>query len=138
LIIDSSALIAIMFNEPKWQELRNAIEDSDVALIPAPVLTEIRLVVSGRGRAQSAGVEKLIQTLLDKGANVVAFEHRHAEITNGARERFGKGNGRGGQLNFGDLLVYAVAKDRDEPLLCTGRDFATTDLTLHPASRLEP
>ncbi len=83
-------------------------------------------------------VDELVAMLLSAGAEIAPFTHRHAEITRTARERYGKGNGSGGLLNFGDLMVYAIAKDRREPLLCTGRDFASTDLELHPASRMDP
>ena len=80
----------------------------------------------------------LIATLIDNGAEIAAFEHRHADITATARDLYGKGNGIGGKLNFGDLMVYAIAKDSGQPLLCTGSDFASTDLVLHPASRIDP
>ncbi|MFM2100151.1 MAG: hypothetical protein RLZZ366_1690 [Pseudomonadota bacterium] len=136
MIIDSSALIAILFNEPGWQHLREAIENETSSAIPAPALTETRLVIAGRGQNYAAATERLIAALLKKGVTVVPFEHRHADITAIARDRYGKGNGRGGLLNFGDLMVYAVAKDRGEPLLCTGRDFASTDLEIHPQSRV--
>lgn len=80
--------------------------------------------------------EELVNSLLTKGMKIASFEHRHTIITAVARERFGRGNGKGGLLNFGDLMVYAIAKDRGEELLCTGRDFSSTDLKIHPASRL--
>lgn len=82
--------------------------------------------------------EEIVANLVADGASIVAFEPRHAEITAAARQRYGKGNGRGGLLNFGDLMVYAIAKDRNLPLLCTGNDFASTDLIIHPASRIDP
>ena len=107
-------------------------------MVPATALTELQLVTQARKDRVSVAARELIAELLATGLEIVAFEQRHAEITAIARERFGKGNGRGGMLNFGDLMVYAIAKDRGEPVLCTGNDFATTDLVLHPASRLEP
>ena len=137
MIIDSSALIAIFFDEPGWQNLRTAIDRENIASIPAPALTETRLVLSGRGEDYALAAENLIATLIEKGVTIASFEHLHADITGMARTRYGKGNGRGGLLNFGDLMVYAVAKERGEPLLCTGRDFASTDLEIHPASRLD-
>ncbi len=80
----------------------------------------------------------LVAELLGSGTIIAPFEHRHADITAIARAAYGKGNGRGGPLNFGDLMVYAIAKERNLPLLCTGNDFASTDLIIHPASRLDP
>jgi ribonuclease VapC len=138
LIIDSSALIAVIFQEQGWAGLRDAMYDAQIASIPAPAVTETRLVIAGRRPEHLAGAEALFDVLIAKGIDIVAFEKRHADMTAAAREQYGKGNGRGGTLNFGDLLVYAVAKDRGEPLLCTGRDFAATDLIIHPASRLDP
>jgi ribonuclease VapC len=136
LIIDSSALVAIILGEPHSIELRDAIFGAPEAQLPATAMTEIQLVIGGKGRSYLAAAEALFELLFAKGVTVVPFEHRHADITTIARERYGKGNGRGGLLNFGDLMVYAVAKDRGEPLLCTGRDFASTDLEIHPASRV--
>lgn len=137
MIIDSSALVAIILDEPGCSNLRAAIERAHSALLPATAMTEIQLVIGGRGQAHLAAANALFDLLLAKGVGVAAYEHRHAEITATAREQFGKGNGTGGLLNFGDLMVYAIAKDRDQPLLCTGRDFASTDLVLHPASRID-
>ena len=137
MIVDTSALVAISIGEDGWRSLRLAIASSR-CVVPATALTELQLVTQARKDRVSVAARELIAELLATGLEIVAFEQRHAEITAIARERFGKGNGRGGMLNFGDLMVYAIAKDRGEPILCTGNDFATTDLVLHPASRLEP
>lgn len=136
MIVDSSALIAIALAEDGWQQLRDALFGSGCT-IPAPVLTEVQLAIPYRSSAFRVAASSLLSHLLSAGAEVAAFERRHAEITVSARARFGRGNGRGGLLNFGDLMVYAVAKERREPLLCTGRDFASTDIAIHPASRLD-
>lgn len=138
MIIDSSAIIAITFGESGWETLLDAIEQSAQVHIPAPVITETRLVLGGRGREYLAAAEKLLMTLRERGALVLSFDQDHAELTGPARDRFGKGNSRGGLLNFGDLMVYAIAKKRGEPVLCTGRDFVSTDIDVHPASRLDP
>jgi ribonuclease VapC len=137
LIVDSSAIIAILLGEQGWQVLRSAIFGSPRA-IPAPVLTELRLVVPRHGQAVVDAAEALIAELSTSETEFAAFDKRHADLTAAARTQYGKGNGKGGLLNFGDLMVYSIAKQRGEPLLCTGRDFASTDLEIHPASRLEP
>ena len=137
MIIDTSALMAIILGEPGWETLRAALTDGPCC-IPACVLTELQLVSSGGGENDVRVAEALLETLHAEGMKVASFEFRHAILTNTARVRYGKGNGTGGKLNFGDLMVYAIAKDRGEPLLCTGRDFASTDLVLHPASRIDP
>jgi ribonuclease VapC len=137
LIIDSSALVAIILGEPHSIELRDAIFGAPEAQLPATAITEIQLVIGGRGRSYLVAAEALFELLFAKGVEVAPFERRHAAITAVAREQYGKGNAKGGLLNFGDLMVYAVAKDRGEALLCTGRDFASTDIEIHPASRLD-
>lgn len=137
MIVDTSALVAIATGEPGWEKLRNAIDGLRSA-IPAPVLTEFHIVTTGRNLLYPGVGEALIGELVSDGVDIIAFDHRHADITAAARDRYGRDNGRGGLLNFGDLMVYAVAKQRGEPVLCTGRDFAATDLDIHPASRLSP
>lgn len=137
MIVDTSALVAIVLGEPGWELLRKALNDKPL-IVPAPALTELHLVTAGRSEEDWQVAQALIDSLLRDGLQVAPFEKRHADITGAARGAYGRGNGRGGLLNFGDLMVYAVAKQRGEPLLCTGRDFASTDLAIHPASRLDP
>lgn len=136
MIVDTSALVAVVCCEEGWEHIRDAMLTSPVT-IPAPVLTELWLVLNGRHPGFVSIGENLILDLATEGGEIANFGQGHADITAVARNRFGKGNGKGGTLNFGDLMVYAVAKDRGEPLLCTGRDFASTDLEIHPASRLD-
>lgn len=135
MIVDTSALIAVTVGEPEWEALQAALLEPS-ASIPAPVLTELALVTGAKSPAIRDAARGLVDTLILKGCEIAAFDHRHAEIARTARDRYGRANGRGGLLNFGDLMVYAIAKQRGEPVLCTGRDFASTDLDIHPASRL--
>lgn len=135
MIVDTSALVAVAQGEDGWDMLRIALLDYP-CMIPAPAITELALVVGLRDGPLRTAAFGLLDELLAHNARVVPFTERHAEISRAARERYGRANGRGGLLNFGDLMVYAIAKDRGEPLLCTGRDFASTDLAIHPASRL--
>jgi ribonuclease VapC len=137
LIVDTSVLIAIIHGEHDAHSLNRAMADAQI-VIPAPVITELHLVAQRGGPARIADADDLIASLTEHGAEIAAFEQRHATITATARDLYGKGNGQGGLLNFGDLMVYAIAKDRGMPLLCTGSDFASTDLVLHPASRPTP
>lgn len=135
--MDTSAIAAIALGEEGWSELTEALWGSQPN-VPAPVLTELQLALAKRGSDIVAGAAAIVERLIARGAQILPFDHRHAKLTATARERYGKGNGRGGMLNFGDLMVYAIAKDRGEPLLFTGLDFASTDLNIHPASRLDP
>lgn len=136
LIVDSSAVVAAILSEPHWETLLAAISTSR-CIIPAPVLTELQLTTPRHGAAVVLAMRSIVSQVLDKGGQIAAFEQRHAEITAFARDLYGRGNGRGGKLNFGDLMVYAIAKDIGQPLLCTGSDFSTTDLIIHPASRTD-
>jgi ribonuclease VapC len=135
LIIDTSALVAIVLAEPHWTSLRDAVT-TNACVIPAPVLTEVQLTTPKHGSGIVAAARALITEIVQQGGVIAAFGQPHADITATARDLYGKGNGKGGRLNFGDLMVYAIAKERGMPLLCTGEDFASTDLVLHPASRL--
>lgn len=137
MIVDTSALVAIAMGEWEWETLLTAVS-TNPTIVPAPVMTELELVLARRGPIALAAGAGLIDRMTKNGLVVVPFDQAHANITVTARELYGKGNGHGGLLNFGDLMVYAVAKSRGEPLLCTGRDFASTDLEIHPASRPSP
>ena len=137
MIVDTSVLMAIALVEPDWERLLRAL-GAPAAVLPAPVLTECQLVSAGRGPVVAESASRLMDRLLATDIEVAPFDQRHAAITAVAREVHGKGNGTGGKLNFGDLMVYAVAKQRGEPILCTGREFASTDIDIHPASRLDP
>jgi ribonuclease VapC len=137
LIIDTSALMAIILAEPKANQLRDAILQTSIAVLPAPMITETWLVSGSFVDGRHALAQEFIAVLVDNGAEIAPFEQHHADITATARDLYGKGNGKGGMLNFGDLMVYAIAKHKGMPLLCTGKDFASTDLVLHPASRID-
>ena len=131
MIVDTSALVAIFKREPGYELLRDAI-GLEGGNLPAPALVEYTMVT---GTARFAEANLLMDTFRDQGLVTQRFTAEHAAIAAEANLRFGKGNGRGGVLNLLDLMVYAVAIDYGKPLLCTGKDFATTDIELHAASR---
>jgi ribonuclease VapC len=134
MIVDTSALIAVLLGEDGWEVLRDALETQSGAL-PAPAMAEFALVSYGKSAAIGRLGEQLLADLREGHLDVIPFEPRHAARIWEARARYGKGNGAGGLLNIVDLMVYAVATERDAPLLFTGRDFGTTDVRVHPASR---
>ena len=136
MIVDTSALAAIAFDEEGAASLLEAMIDEPASL-PAPALTEFERVASLRGPGFSAIASELIERLIAAGLDIIAYDRGHTQFAAVANTRYGKGNRRGGQLNLFDLMVYAVAKERDEPLLFTGRDFTTTDIAVHPASRID-
>lgn len=134
MIVDTSALVAIAREEAGREGLRDALllEDSK---LPAPVLVEFARVTSGPGNVPRSDASLLIELIRSEGAEVLSFTGLDAEIAASANVRWGTGNGRGGPLNMLDLMVYAMAKRLDLPILCTGRDFTGTDARIHPASR---
>jgi ribonuclease VapC len=132
MIVDTSALVAILKREAGFERLLDAI-GLEGGGVPAPALVEFLMVAAGADLTTRGAM--LLDALREAGLVTIAFTAQHAATAGTARDRYGKGNGRGGRLNLLDLMVYAVAREQGEPLLCTGRDFASTDLQLHPASR---
>ena len=132
--VDTLALIAILTSEEGSDALLDAL-DTEPAFLPAPARVEFLRIAAG-GSLQLAGqAQQLLAEWEDGGLTTIPFDARHAEIASAAHAMYGSGNGQGGPLNLLDLMVYAVAKERGGPLLCTGKDFAATDLELHAASR---
>ncbi|EQA99764.1 hypothetical protein L288_18945 [Sphingobium quisquiliarum P25] len=134
MIIDTSALVAVLADEPESGPLLLAMAD-ERGSIPAPVCVEFLRVASGIRQRKRREAEELLARLERYGCEFAAFTWAQARIAIEAEPQYGSGNGNGGPLNLLDLMVYAVAKERGEPLLCTGKDFAATDLHLHEASR---
>jgi ribonuclease VapC len=136
VIVDTSALAAIAFAEPGADVLLDALLGQR-GLLPAPAQTEFQRVAALRGPGFADIAADLLATLERAGLEVIPYDRVHARIAADAHALYGKGNGAGGVLNLLDLMVYAVAKDRNLPVLCTGRDFISTDVAVHPASRTD-
>jgi ribonuclease VapC len=134
VIVDTSALVAVLYEEDHAAELRHAML-SQAASIPAPAVLEFLRVADLRSAGLGAIARDMLEDLVRNGTEIVPFDADHARIAAEANAQFGKGMGQGGKLNLLDLMVYAVAKHRGEPLLCTGKDFAASDALLHPACR---
>ncbi len=127
MIIDSSALVAVTFQEPGYQDLIAKLAAAPSAGIGAPTLTETGIVLASRlGRDPRDLLTRMLSAF---AVSEVPFGDEHWREAIGAYWRFGKGRHRA-QLNFGDCLTYAVAWLADEPLLCVGGDFTETDLDL--------
>lgn len=125
MILDSSALIAIVLREPGYEELVEKLRSANTLGIGAPSLTEAGMVLSTR-----LGIEP--QALLDRflrdfGIVSVAFGEPHWREALEAFRRFGKGR-HAASLNFGDCLSYAVARLAGHSLLFVGNDFSRTDI----------
>lgn len=126
IVIDTSALVAIVFDEPERATFIDIIQRSERALISTATALETRLVVHGR-RGPRAVV--LLDDLLRQPPFVlVAPDEAQALAAYSAFVAYGKGSGHPAALNFGDLFSYALAKVRNLPLLYKGNDFAQTDI----------
>ena len=125
MIIDTSAILAILFCEPDAGRYEDAIATAWPRRMSAVALLEAAMVVEGRGGAE-AGLE--LDVLLEKATvELVPVTSEHANSARRAWRRFGKGN-HPAALNFGDCFAYALAETTGEPLLYKGADFARTDI----------
>ncbi len=125
MIIDTSALLAILLGEPDAGRYEDAIAGAWPLRMSAIALLEAAMVVESRGGAK-AGHE--LDVLLEKAAvELVPVTSEHANAARHAWRRFGKGNHRAA-LNLGDCFAYALAKTTGEPLLFKGKDFTHTDI----------
>ncbi len=122
MAVDTSALMAILLDEPEANACDAALQADNNVLISAGTLAEA-LIVSLRSDVQSAMLD-----MVDRMAfEVVAVTHADALRVSQAYAQWGKGQHRAA-LNYGDCFAYATAKERACPLLYVGRDFAATDI----------
>jgi ribonuclease VapC len=125
VIVDSSALVAMLRAEPGADELGVALGRAGGGSVPAPVYLETCMVMAGRkGPDSRPEVDALLETF---GLRVLPFTEDHARGAVAAFLRYGKGRHATG-LNFGDCMAYAVARAEGAPLLFAGDDFAKTDV----------
>jgi ribonuclease VapC len=127
VILDSSAIVAILMAEPGCDELVEKVAAATGVGVGVPTLVEATLVLSARLRRDARGL--LARFLHEAGATAIPFDEPHQAVAVDAWLRFGKGR-HTASLNFGDCLAYATARVADQPLLCVGKDFARTDLDL--------
>lgn len=125
MILDSSAVVAVLRAEPEAPEFVRAIEASQSRRISAVSYVEAAIVIDG-------GKDPVASRRFDDFFRVsrIVIETvtpKQAEIARNAYRDFGKGRHKAG-LNFGDCFSYALAKEMDEPLLFKGNDFARTDV----------
>jgi ribonuclease VapC len=125
IVVDTSALIAILDKEPDAGRYAEAIAEADGPLISAPNLLELHIVMLNRHGARAAQiVDRLMQ---DAAFQIENFTAQHVELAREAYARYGKGRNAAG-LNYGDCFSYALAKATGLPLLFKGQDFSKTDL----------
>lgn len=126
MVIDTSALVAILSDEPERRAFNELIEAATATSISAANLLEARMVLFARSGDNA--VSALDAFVLKSGMAVMEVSPRMADIAFDAYRRFGKGTGHAAALNYGDCFSYALAKHLGAPLLFKGDDFSRTDV----------
>jgi ribonuclease VapC len=127
MVVDTSALVAILFAESTAERLMEAILAAPRPIVSAASLVEVGIVaIARRGEASERELNSLLRQFR---LQIIPVTADHAERALGAFRRFGKGRHPAG-LNYGDCFSYALASITGEPLLCVGDDFARTDLQI--------
>jgi ribonuclease VapC len=125
MVVDTSALLALLLDEPEAESFRAVVEEEPTRLVSAATLLETALVIEAR-KGEPGGRE--LDLLIHKADMVVVpVDAEQVSEARRAYRRFGKGRHAAG-LNFGDLFAYALARTSGEPLLFKGGDFSRTDV----------
>jgi ribonuclease VapC len=127
MIVDSSALIAILRDEPEALFCAMAIENAAQRRMSAANFLETAVVIDGS--RDPIACRRFDELIHEAGIVIEPVTEAQARIARGAYRDFGKGSGHPAQLNFGDCFAYALAMTTGEPLLFKGNDFIHTDIT---------
>lgn len=126
MIVDTSAIVAILQDEPTAPTCLEALAADSAPKMSAATAVELYAVADARGLpAQARRVDSLLEKL---GIEIVAFDPAQAALARNAYRDFGKGSGSPAKLNLGDCFAYALAAKTLEPLLFVGDDFTHTDI----------
>ncbi len=125
IVVDTSALIAILRAEPDAEVFIDALQASPRCVMAAP--TQFEMLMVALGRRSEEGQAAADALLVEYQIEIIGWTHAHADLAIEAFRKFGKGRHKAA-LNFGDCMAYALAKSLDAPLLYKGNDFALTDL----------
>jgi ribonuclease VapC len=130
IVVDSSAIIAILFKEPEGPACTRALREASGRLLSAANYVEAGTVMAGRlsgarGTKAIAVLDEFLDTLM---VDIVPVDDRLARAAIRARIEYGKGFGTRGGLNFGDCFAYALAREHSAPLLYVGDDFSRTGI----------
>lgn len=129
MVIDTSALIAILTREPSAERLAEAIDQDTRRLVSAATAVELSLVMMGRyGEAGDVQIDRLLTGIV---ATVVSVGEGQVSLARDAALRFGRGRHLAA-LNFGDCFSYALSVESGEALLFVGNDFTHTDVSVCP------
>jgi len=125
MILDTSAVIAILYREPEAPDFAQRIHDADVCRISVANYVELSMVI--QNQLGPEGMQQAEAFFRRAGVNIEPVTVDHGELARQAFLDFGKGRHKAG-LNFGDCFSYALAKATGEPLLFKGNDFSQTDI----------
>lgn len=128
MVVDTSALLAILQGEPERRAFIDAMQDADACRLSTATLVETAIVIEARYGAE--GARDLDVFLKRAGVELVPVDVEQAEIARRGFSRFGRGRHRA-SLNFGDCVAYALAISLGESLLFKGDDFRHTDVQPH-------
>jgi ribonuclease VapC len=126
IVVDSSALIAVLFEEPEKQAFQNIIDGDERCVLSAVNAHETACVL--RGRHGLVAVARFWQWLIDNEIEIVPFDEVQVRAAAIAFDRYGKGIDPRAQLNLADCAAYALARTMNCPLLFKGADFTQTDV----------
>jgi len=126
MIIDTSAIIAILRNEQDAPSHARAIADATVRSVSAVNFVESAVVIDAS--RDPIATRRFDDFIREADISIVPVTENQAQIAREAYRDFGKGSGHPANLNFGDCFAYALAKESGEPLLFKGDDFAHTDV----------
>jgi ribonuclease VapC len=126
VIIDTSAIIAILQTEPETAEFLTILYNAQSRRLAAPNFLEAAIVVERMG--DPIAIQRLDDFIQDVNISIEPFTAEHARVARAAFRDFGRGSGHPARLNFGDCMAYALAKVMGEPLLFKGDDFSRTDI----------
>lgn len=127
MVIDTSALVAVLFGEAEAEQFAAAIEQDPVRLISSATVLEASLVVESE--LGEEGGRELDLLIMKAALETIPFNTEHLAIARDAYRRYGKGRHPAG-LNFGDCFSYALSQASGEPLLFKGGDFSQTDVAV--------
>ena len=129
IVVDSSAVIAMMLQEPPAAALAARLAADSERVLSVASYLEAGTVLAGRRRHDRLkAIDELDAFLAETGIDLEAVDVMQGRLALRARISHGRGMGHGGLLNFGDAFSYALAKSLDAPLLFIGNDFAETDI----------
>ena len=132
MVLDTSAILAILQNEPERRKFNEAIEAAETRSLSTASFVECSMILESRYGAD--GVRDLDLFIAKAQVSLVSVDEEQADLARRAFRKYGKGRHPAG-LNFGDCFSYALARALDKPLLFKGNDFSQTDIACHPASR---